>query len=135
MLGIERLDVLSAGGVEEREIPFSLEQAASHNEQLLGWMKCQRLHQSLSALAFVRFIKLLPVAPRETLPALNAVPGLRVSHRTHAAHVKLVAARVKHHRENTAQIMVALDDPPAREIRRLPFCNLPARSRLPDANF
>src|SRR5260221_4086226 len=100
MLGIKCVDVLSARGVEEGKIPCSLEQAASHDEQLLRRMERQRLHQTMSAFAFMRFIKLLPVAPRETLPALHAVAGLGISHRPHAAHVKLVSGSVKRHREN-----------------------------------
>src|ERR1051325_7330123 len=85
MLRVEGMQVFAGDGVEEGQVPLSLKEPAGHGEVALGRMKRQRFHQALTALAFVRLVELLAVAPGEALPALHADASHRIAHRPHAA--------------------------------------------------
>src|SRR5205823_2439383 len=94
-------------------------------------VKCQRLHQTLAAFTFMRLIKLLAVTPGKSLPTLHTVAGHWIAHRSHATKINFFATRIERHRENPAEVMVALDDSPTREIRRGPLSDHSRASQFP----
>src|ERR1051326_465718 len=98
-------------------------------------MKGQRLHQTLATFTGMSLIQLFAVLPGKTLPALGPVASHRIAHRSHAANVKIIAFWSEDHGENTAQIMMALDNAPACQVGCRPLGNQFAAGNFPDANF
>src|SRR3954469_21829919 len=98
-------------------------------------MERERFHQTRPALSFVRAIKFFALAPVESNPALNAVAGHGITHRAETADVKLIAIRRERHREDAAEIVMAFDHAPAREVVGLELRNLFTARDVPNAHF
>src|ERR1043166_10029661 len=132
MLRVEGVEIPARGGVEEGQVPLALKEPAGHGEVFPGGMKGQRFHQTPAALAFVGLVEFPALAPGEALPTLHAVAGHRIPHRTHATHIEFVALRVEHHGKYSAQVMMALDDAPTRQVGRGPLRYGFARGAFPN---
>ena len=129
--------MMAGGGVEQGGVPFALRETARHQERLLVGMEPQHFHQAVPRIgvADLRDFARRIFAPGETLPGLFAVAGHRIDHRPHAAHEQFPAIRAEGQIEDAADIVVALDDAPAGEIRRgpgrRPVCRSPDPTRAP----